>query len=129
LHRGDFNARIEKGGKRIEEEKNEEPWRNSNDREVNNKGKELLGLVEDRGWDITNGNMRRDEKRELTYIGRRGELVVDYVLVNQKAWDKIGKMEIGNRVESEHQLLEIEIGIKKERKIESYKVEIKKIVE
>jgi len=61
--------------------------------EVNNEGKELLGLVEDRGWDITNGNMRGDEKREFIYIAERAESVVDYVLVNQKAWEKIEKIE------------------------------------
>jgi len=38
-------------------------------------------------------------------------------------------MEIGNRVESDHQSLEVEIRIKKEKKIESCKVEIKEIVE
>jgi len=43
--------------------------------------------VEDRGWNIANGNMRGDENGKLTYIGRR-ESVVDYVLANQKAWDK-----------------------------------------
>jgi len=48
--------------------------------------------VEDREWDIANGNMRGDENGELTYIGGRGESVADYVLVNQKAWDKIEKM-------------------------------------
>jgi len=37
-------------------------------------------------------------------------------------------MELGNRIESNYESLEIEIGIKKERVIESYKVEIKEIV-
>jgi len=59
--------------------------------------------------------MRGDEKGEWIYIRGRGKSMVDYVLVNQKAWDKIEKMEIENRVVSDHQLLEI--GIKK--KIES----------
>jgi len=54
---------------------------------------------------------------------------MDYILVNQKAWDKIEKMEIGNRVELYHQPLEIEIRIKKIREIESCKVEIKEIVD
>jgi len=125
--RGDFNARIGKEGKRIEED--EEPWRNSKDEKVNNEGRELLGLVEDRGWDIANRNIRGDENGELTYIGGRGESIVDYVLVNQKAWDKIEKMKTGNRVESNHQPLEIEIRIKNKREIESYKVERKEIVE
>jgi len=38
-------------------------------------------------------------------------------------------MVIGNRIESDHQSLEVEIRIKKEREIESCKVEIKEIVE
>jgi len=38
-------------------------------------------------------------------------------------------MKIGNRVESDQQLLEVEIGISKEREIESHKVEVKEIVE
>jgi len=59
--------------------------------------------------------MRAHEKGELTYIGERRESVVDYVLINQKATDKIEKMEIGNRVESDHQPLEVKIEIKKER--------------
>jgi len=53
LHRGDFNARIGTEGKRIEGQEVEEPWINSKDEEVNNKEKELLGLIENRGWDIT----------------------------------------------------------------------------
>jgi len=79
---GDFNVRIGKEGKRIEGEEDEEPWRNSKDEEINNEGREVLGLVEDRRWDIANGNMRGDENGELTYIGGRGESVVDYALVN-----------------------------------------------
>jgi len=38
-------------------------------------------------------------------------------------------MEIGNTVELGHQALKVEIRIKKEREIESCKVEIKEIVE
>jgi len=58
---GDFNAKIGKEGKRIEGEEDEEYWRNFKDEEVNNEERELLSLVEDRGWDIANGNMREDE--------------------------------------------------------------------
>jgi len=49
--------------------------------------------------------------------------------VNQKAWNKIEKMKIGNRVESDHQPLEVEARIKKERKIQNCKVERKEFVE
>jgi len=75
--------RIGKERKMIKGKEDKEPWKTSKDEEVNNEGKELLNLVEDRGWDIT--KMRGDEKRELTYIGRRWESVVDYISVNQKA--------------------------------------------
>jgi len=84
-------------------------------------------LFRGRGWYIVHRNMRGDENKELTYIVGGGESVVDYVLVNQKAWVKIEKMEIGNRVKSDHQPLEVEIRIKKEREIESCKVEIKEM--
>jgi len=47
--------------------------------------KELLGLVEDREWDIANGNIGGNENGESIYIRRRRESVIDYVLVNQKA--------------------------------------------
>jgi len=33
-----------KEGKRIKGEDDEDPWRNSKDKEINNEGKELLGL-------------------------------------------------------------------------------------
>jgi len=39
---------------------------------VKNEGKELLSLMEDREWDIVNGNMRGDDNGELIYIGGRG---------------------------------------------------------
>jgi len=68
---GDFTARIGKERKKIEGKEDEEHWRNSKDKEVNNERKELL--VEDRGWYIANGNLRGDEKEELICIGRRGE--------------------------------------------------------
>jgi len=60
---GNFNARIEKEGKRIEGKEDEGPCRNSKDKEVNNERRELLGLMEERGWYITNENMRREEMR------------------------------------------------------------------
>jgi len=44
---GDFNAKIGKEGKRIEGK--EDLWRNSKDKEINNKGKKPLSLGEDRG--------------------------------------------------------------------------------
>lgn len=106
---GDFNARIGKEGKRFEESEEKEKWRNSRDKEVNREGKELLRLIEDRGWEVGNGNLRGDERGEFTYTGGRGDSVIDYVIVNQGAWDRIEKLTVGKRVESDHQPLELEV--------------------
>jgi len=57
---GDFNARIGREGKRCEEREEKMSCRNSKNRETNRKGKDLLRLLEDRGWEIANGN-RGDE--------------------------------------------------------------------
>jgi len=69
----------------------------------------LLELIEDRGWEIVNGNIRGDESGEWTYTGVRGESLVDYVIVNQEAWDKLKKMKVGERTESDHQPLEVDM--------------------
>jgi len=49
LHRGDFNARIGRESKRGLKEEKKMSWRNSKDREANREGRDLLGLLEDRG--------------------------------------------------------------------------------
>jgi len=105
---GDFNARIGEEGKRCEKENDKEVRRSTRDKEINREGKELLVLIEDRGWEIVNGNIRGDKSGEWTYTGGRGESVVDYVIVNQEAWDKLKKMKVGKRTESDHQSLEVD---------------------
>jgi len=68
-----------------------------------------LSLIEDRGWEMGNGNLRGDERGEFTYTGGRRDSIIDYVIVNQRAWDRIEKLTVGKRVESDHQPLEIEV--------------------
>jgi len=63
-YRGDFNARIDRECKRGLEEEKKMSWRNSKDRETNREGRDLLGLLEDRGWEMANGNNRGDETGE-----------------------------------------------------------------
>lgn len=118
---GNFNARIGKERKRYEKSEEREKWRNSKDKEVNREGKELsliedkltgklLSLIEDREWEVGNGNLRGDERGEFTYTGGKEDSVIDlYVIVNQRAWDRIEKLTVGKRVESDHQPLEIEV--------------------
>lgn len=56
-----------------------------------------------------NGNLRGDERGEFTYTGGKGDSVIDYVIVNQRAWDRIEKLTVEKRVESDHQPLKVEV--------------------
>lgn len=62
--------------------------------------------------------MKGDETEEWTYLGGRGISVVDYIIVNQKGWDRMEKLTIGDRVESDYQPLEVEIRGEVEREKE-----------
>ncbi|KAH0818734.1 hypothetical protein GEV33_004057 [Tenebrio molitor] len=113
---GDFHARIGGKGRRMEEEQGTIERRPTEDGIENAGGRELVSLVEERGWDVLNGNCIGDEKREYTYIRPRGETVIDYVMVNEEAWDEIGEFKVGERVESDHMPLEVRTkGREKER--------------
>ncbi|KAL6253727.1 hypothetical protein P5V15_015542 [Pogonomyrmex californicus] len=56
---GDFNAKIEKEGTLIWEDK--EVGRESSDKMINIEGKKFLEEVEEKGWNILNGNITGDE--------------------------------------------------------------------
>jgi hypothetical protein len=63
----------------------------------NAEGKRLMEWIEENVWEVLNGNKQGAEEGEWTYIGRRGETVIDYEIVNEEAWE---------RVESDHLPLE-----------------------
>jgi hypothetical protein len=124
---GDFNARIGGKGRRMEEQQATIERRPTKDGIENAEGRELVSLVEERGWDVLNGNCIGDEKGEYTYIGSRGETVIDYVMVNEEAWDKIEEFKVGERVESDHMPLEVRTkGREKERSMKDVKRKIVK---
>lgn len=54
---GDFNARIGGKGRKYEGGENEELRRNSKDKVINSEGKEMLGMLEEKGWEVGNGNV------------------------------------------------------------------------
>lgn len=59
----DFNARIGGKGRKYEGRKNENLGRNSKDKVINSKGKEMLTMLKERGWEVGNENtwgMRRE---------------------------------------------------------------------
>jgi exonuclease III len=104
---GDFNTRIGGKGRRMEEEQATIERRPTKDGIENAEERELVSLVEERGWDVLNGNCIGDEKGEYTYIGSRRETVIGYVMVNEEAWDEIEEFKVGERVESDHMPLDV----------------------
>ncbi|KAH0820667.1 hypothetical protein GEV33_002124 [Tenebrio molitor] len=120
-------ARIGGKGRRMEEQQATIERRPTKDGIENAEGRELVSLVEERGWDVLNGNCIGDEKGEYTYIGSRGETVIDYVMVNEEAWDEIEEFKVGERVESDHMPLEVRTkGREKERSMKDVKRKIVK---
>jgi predicted DNA-binding WGR domain protein len=60
---------------------------------------------------VLNGNKQGDEEGEWTYIGSRGEIVIDYGIVNEEAWERVEEFKVGERAESDH----LEIALRKRR--------------
>lgn len=46
--------------------------------------------------------MKGDEEGNRTCIGGRGELVIDYVLAEEEVTEEVARLEIGDRVDSDH---------------------------
>lgn len=102
--RENFNARIgERGGWQEGEEDRIEEGRKSKDDKVNREGKELIKMIEERGWLVLNGEKEGDEKGEWTYEKDGKRSVIDYGIVNWEAEKRIQRFEVGDRVESDHQ--------------------------
>jgi hypothetical protein len=79
---GDFNGRIGEREARNWEEEKGDGKRKTKDKVENAEGKRLIEWIEENGWEVLNGNKRGDEEGEVTYVGSRGETVIDYAIVN-----------------------------------------------
>lgn len=62
--------------------------------------------------------MKRDDWNEYTYVGNKGQSVINYVIGKEKVKRKIERMEIGNRVDSDHQLVVLRGRKTKDGKVE-----------
>ncbi|OXU22600.1 hypothetical protein TSAR_005962 [Trichomalopsis sarcophagae] len=86
-----FNIRTGKLGKFIGIDKNDDnniiTNRRSKDRIIGNEGRYLIETIEGKGWIMLNGVAEGDDQGEFTYIGARGHIVIDYVIVNAKFWN------------------------------------------
>src|SRR5436190_10590343 len=111
---GDFNARTgREGGRvgmgRVEEERKKERKRKSKDEVINGEGRKLVSYIEEMGWSIFNGDMRGDEEGEWTFTGGRGNTVIDYVIGNEECREKVKRLRVGDRIDSDHHPIEMEI--------------------
>ncbi|KAJ3656200.1 hypothetical protein Zmor_015296 [Zophobas morio] len=105
LLEGDFNARLgDKEARIIDKEKGEK--RGSKDKANNKEGKILWKIIEEMGWEILNGN----KEGKWTYIGARGESIIDYGIVNEEAWDEIESFKVGERKQCQVAVLPLGTG-------------------
>lgn len=116
---GDFNARIgERGGERGWEINGEEETRGAMDKTKNKEGEEMLEWMEEKGWSVLNGNKEGDESGKWTYYKGENRSTIDYAVVNEQAWEQIIKFEVGERIESDHQPIIVEIKTRNRKNIE-----------
>jgi hypothetical protein len=108
---GDFNRRIRETGAKNREEERKDGKRKSKDKAENAEGKRLMEWIEENEWEVLNGKKQGDEEGEWTYVGSRGETVIDYEIVKEEALEKVEEFRIGERVESEY----LEIALRKRR--------------
>lgn len=115
---GDFNARTGEEGGPIgmgnRTERKEEEKRRSKDKVINGEGRVMLNKIRERGWMILNGSFEKEGG--WTYIGELGTSVIDYVVSNEKAIEEVKKVKEGNRTESDHVPMEVELEGKEKRK-------------
>jgi exonuclease III len=110
---GDFNGRIgERGARNWEEERGGK--RKSKDKVENAEERRLIEWIEENGWEVLNRNKQRDEEGGWTYVGSRGETVIDYGIVNEEAWERVEELRIEERAESDH----LEVALRKRRRRE-----------
>lgn len=76
---------------------------------MNRQGTDLLEKIEKMRRGLLNGNKEGDEQGEWTFTGIKGSSVIDYAICNAETWKEIRYFRIGERTESDHQPLEIEL--------------------
>lgn len=95
---GNFNIRIkELGG----EEEAGGMCRSSKDKIIGNGGRKFMELMQERSFSIMNGKTRGDWEGEYTYVGARGNTVIDYISVNEGIHDKVTEFRVEDRVDSQ----------------------------
>lgn len=74
----------------------------------NKEEKEMLKALKEKSWAIINESIE-EESKIWTYLGENETSVIDHVVANRGATEKVMEFKIGNTAESDHLLVEIEI--------------------
>ena len=75
--------------------------RRSKDKEGNGDGRDCVGTWR-KGTEYTKWGVEGDEQGEWTFTGGRANSVIDYAMGNEDTWEKVERVEVGERVESDH---------------------------
>lgn len=68
------------------------------DKKVTRNGRKLLEALEE-VLIIWNENVKGDRKREYTYVGERGCSVIDYIIGEEEALNKMRKVQVEDRID------------------------------
>lgn len=68
----------------------------------------MINAIEEIGLEIFNRELEGDEEGEYTYVGHIGNMVIDYVIGDERVKDKVKKLEVEDRVGSSTSDLEKE---------------------
>lgn len=77
-----------------------------------------MEFITERGCNIFNGDIKGDKEGEFTITGGKDSMVIDYVIGDKEVKERVKRMRIGDKVDSDHHSLEVWIKgeIEKERK-------------
>lgn len=65
-----------------------------------------------------NGDAKGDDEGEITYVGGRGETVIDYAIGDNDVREKVRWLEVGERIDSDHHPIIVEIEAERWKKRE-----------
>jgi len=111
---GDFNARIGNLGAMPETGSSSSLIvtrnRNASDAVVNNRGRSLCSITEERNLIILNGRVQGDEEGEYSFINHKGISTIDLAIVNEEATHLIKHMSFITMHTRGHIPLTIQVG-------------------
>lgn len=91
------------------EEGREETERKSKDRKIHKERKRLVEFLKEKEWTIFNCAVKENEEEEYTYTGNRENTVIDYMIGRKRITERIKRLKIGERIDSDHHRVEVTI--------------------